>query len=316
MTNRSPRLARALPGLALAVTSCSLVTDLDFMGGVSTLAGAGDGGTSGAGDFGLGLGEAGDTVNVGGTVQGGTSWGGATIGSGGTSWGGATIGSGGANAGDGGTGNASGTATQAGEGGESGTGTSGGASGESGEGGAGSESAGTSGTSGSGASGAGASGRGGSSGTGGSGGSAGTSGNGGCAGANLQSDVENCGACGNECPDGEPCVKGVCVSSPCEGLCSTWTPLLRDQGELRADDIGEDARCFEVTGYVPPASGKREVSFWNFYSPRSFEVNGVAMVYVPATHGGVFTLPAERAGGYCVDISAGKEAWAGFVLPE
>ena len=308
--------------LTTATLGCSLITDLDFVGGHPSQSAAGAG-TAGAvigagGTENVTAATGGDTAGVAGSTGGCTSAldaGAVGIAAMGCGQGGTTDGP--SSAGEGGQG---GEGADAGMGGENGgeAGIAGENSGGTGAGGSGSGGAGQSGSSsgpaGGGSGGAGNAGAG--SGGAGSGGSAGIAGNQGCAGANLQTDTENCGRCGTVCDENEPCLAGVCVSSPCEGLCDDWTVVPRAASdEFKADKVGTRARCFEVTGTTPPATGTGKIKCWGVVPTRPLQVNGIRIPSDGANNCDR-PLPAPRAGGYCVQLADGDFDWAGFTIPD
>jgi hypothetical protein len=274
--------------VALAVAGCSLITPLDFVGGSATGSG-GRGGASGSGGTTGGRGGAGGTNPEGGMGEGAM---------------GNVAGGGASGRGAGGT---------AGKGGTAGTGgdPEGGDAGDAGEGGMG-----QGGSAGAGGAGAGGAGKGGASGLGGSSGGkagdtgAGTSGGGGCAGADLGSDPLHCGACGTTCGAEDYCIDGACVSSPCDGLCETFTSVPLENDGYRMDLIGNGEACFEVVGYVRTMSAP-QIICWEFVPGRVLEVNGT----VTACNPGGVAPGAERAGGYCVKAGAGDHDYAGFKFP-
>jgi hypothetical protein len=252
--------------LAVALASCSLITPLDFVGGVGGATGAG-GDTAGVGGIGAGTGGTAGTSADG----GGGNTGGGGVGGGGTAQGGSS-------------GDEGGDSGEAGHGGvgEGGTGEQGGSSGRGGA-----DSAGTGGDTG------------------------GTSGGGGCAGADVGSDPLHCGMCGTVCEDTEVCIEGDCVGSPCDGLCETWLTVPVAGDGYRMDDIGTGEQCFEVIGYAPTVAAPALIC-WNFVSPRLLEINGVQTECLVEPGA---PLPSERAGGYCVKVSAGDHWYAGFKFP-
>jgi hypothetical protein len=233
------RVGRSAVGIAVvaAVVGCSLLTPLDYVGGVTGPAGGSPTGSSGTGGT-LG----------GGGGSGAESGAGAFAGGGGGTEAGGTPGVGGSSA-EGGS---------AGEGGEAGE-VSAGTAGIGGVSGVGGADGGTGGSSGSGGAAAG-----------------GMGGVGGCPGVNLDEDPENCGTCGNVCDAAEQCLQGDCVGSPCDGLCPTFVTVLEGGDGFRMDDIGTAEQCFEVIGYVRNGSEPALVC-WNFQTGRTLEVNGAAI---------------------------------------
>ncbi len=306
---------RLAPLLALGAISCSLLVPLDYTGGVegspSNKAGRGGDGAAGSAAF---SGDGG-SMSEGGTGDGGAPEGGtdsgATGGVGGPATGGVgamggTGGDGGeaGEAGDGGTGGANG--------GMSGTGgASGGEGATAGQGGGGLGGAGGGGA-GAGGNGGRAGGRGGTSGMGGrSAGAGGTAGNDECPGADLQTDEMHCGNCTTVCPTGEECLGGVCVSSPCEGLCATWTGLPWSPGDgYRKENVGNGASCYEITGYNP-APVMPKVTCWELIDGRIFEINGQSISCPQLDPGADISAP-QRGDGYCVRVGAGEEEFGGF----
>jgi hypothetical protein len=310
---------RLAPMLALGAISCSLLVPLDYTGGEglpSNRAGRGGDGAAGSAAF-PGEGGAsneGGTGDTGGAPEGGTgAEPGGTGGVGGSESGGKG-GTGGESGGaEGGTGGTAGLDGAGGAmGGVSGTAGSGGDAATGGQGG-------TGGMSGGGVGGGGGRSVGGRGGTGGMGGktagAAGSSaGMGGCAGAPLMTDEMHCGNCTTVCPMGEECLGGVCVSSPCEGLCPSWTVLsLVESDGFRKDNVGFEAACFEVTGYNPTPNPPRAIC-WEFINGRTFKVNDQS-ISCPVADPGMTLTTEERAGGYCLQVGAGEHDYAGVRLP-
>ena len=318
---------RVLPLLAVAAvaTSCSLLIPLDYTGGTEP-ARASRGGQSGTGGLeagglageGLGgtLGEAGmneggqagaippeggvgNEAATGGTT-GGTlpSTGGDTsAGTGGSATGGDTGMGGTGGLGGGGTGGIDATGGME-SGGGGGT-PNGGMSGGGGNGGRAGRPAG---------------GRGGMGGMLGGMSGSGVAGNGDCGGADLRTDPLNCGSCGNACDAGQECAGGLCISSPCEGICATWTPA--DQNGAhdgpRKDDFGTVGDvCVQVDSYDPNPGYLPAFNCWNT-ATRSVQLNGVTMACGQGSK--AFNVP-KRAGGYCVHATPGTQSYAGFLMP-
>jgi hypothetical protein len=286
--------------LGLPAVGCSLIIPLDYTGGI---AGAGAGQTGFAGTLPVSLGGSSNQGGASGrSGQGGSGGQGGSVAGGGF---GGTSGSG--NGGPGGeegmaaNGGAAGAGgDDAGAGGESGEAGADGASGHAGMGGT----AGFAGTS------AGGNAMGGAS-AGISGG--GSSGGGGCAGADLTTDEEHCGSCSNVCLPDAQCIAGVCINTPCEGLCAPAVemPLVPNDG-YREDDIGSAATCHQVSAYNP-APNLPSIIAWNFVDTRTLKVNGVAVAH-EVEPGAPLGMP-RRAGGYCIQAGAGDYDWAGYKLP-
>jgi hypothetical protein len=307
MTFRQKRqhglLARLAPVLPLLVTGCSLIVPLDeyvgsgphggkaSSGGSGGSAGsvAGGGGNNAAvteGALGGTSGSTGGSTEVGGTGNGAV--GGSETGVGGT---GETGGSGGETD-DGGAVDPGGTAgePQGGDGpGPAIGGTAGSGTGETG------------GVDGVAASG----GRGGRSGMGGVGGI-------GCGKVNFKTDHDHCGSCEMACETAQECLAGICRSSPCDGVCATFTTIeMTPQQNYKTGNLGTAESCTEVIGYDPSPHPETFVC-WNVDPPRTVELNGVVL---PCNVGGrAFDVPL-RVGGYCVHVSAGQKNEAGFEFP-
>jgi len=311
---------RLAPMLALGAISCSLLVPLDYTGGEGLPANRAGRGGDGAAASAAFPGDGG-SINEGGTGDlGGAPDGGAGAESGGTGGKGGTEtggkgGTGGESGGDeGGTGGIAGRAGSGGAmGGVSGTAGSGGDAATGGQGG-------MSGTSGGGIGGGGGRTTGGRGGTGGMGGktagAAGSSaGMGGCAAAPLMTDEMHCGNCTTVCTTGEECLGGVCVSSPCEGLCDAWTTMPLQSDGYRVDSIQYADVCFERIGYAQEivAPNVPAIICWEFKNGRTLEVNGVP--YPCKSGDGAELTVAERAGGYCLHASAGDAGFAGLKLP-
>lgn len=299
--------ARVLPlvTVALAAIGCSVLVNTDFSGGTEPAA-------SNKG------GQGGDTI----MEIGGTFGFGGTFGQGGVNEGGEA-----AAPAEGGAGDEPGTS--------GGSGALGGASGEGDEGGAGEPEGGTGADEGVG----GSSGTGGTEPTGGAGmgGTAGTAGAtnggsdmGGTSGAtagmgatsgtggmtcdaDLTSDPMHCGSCDNACADGIACENGVCVTSPCAGLCPAATTIPKVGDGYREDNIPDTDVCFETDMYSVTAPALPSLICWNFMD-RVLQVNGVTLQC--KTEPGI-ALPPTRAAGYCVHatVSNSGDKSDGFKFP-
>ena len=310
--------------VAAMAVSCTLLIPLDYTGGTEP-ARASRGGQSGTGTVetggmageGLGgtLGEAGmsEGGQAGAMPEGGV---GNEAAVGGTTGGTAPSTGGDTAAGTGGT--PTGGDTGMGGTGDVGGGASGGTDATGGM-----ESGGGGGMPGGGMGGGGRGGRGGRGGLGGMSGMSGSgvAGNADCPDADLSIDPMNCGRCGHACGDGIVCENSVCVTSPCAGLtcASAPLPMPMDDGErYKANNIGKEDVCYEVTGYAAAIAPKKpSIISWNFTTAppvRKLEVNGVSVMINIADPGYGLTMP-ERAGGYCIHATAGDFDYAGVKLP-
>jgi len=124
----------------------------------------------------------------------------------------------------------------------------------------------------------------------------------------FQNDDNHCGSCGNACSGQQQCSGGECLRSPCDKLCSNPSAFVLDATGYRAEHIGTGMRCFETTAYHPSATEPRIVT-WEM-GGRTVRVNGVQ---IPTNQN--VSLESERAGGYCVQVSAGVPDYSGFLLP-
>ena len=297
-TRRAARrglLPRTTALLALSAIGCSLIIPLDYTGGTPG-AGAGNagfagflppetGGSAGQGGAG-GTGEAGGSGGQGG--RGGSS------GKGGTT----------AGSGDEGPGGEAGTGAHGGSTGEGGTTALGGEAGDTGtagaEGGMAGAEGGVGGTT---------------AGIGGRGGMGGMGGMGACPGVDLATDPEHCGSCEHACMAGSDCIDSVCIDSPCQGLCApaVEVPLKNTTGDgYYEENIGTGPTCHQVSAY-DPAPKLPSIISWEFETARTLQVNGV-LVTKKAEPGAPLSMP-RRAGGYCVQASAGMNSFAGYKLP-
>lgn len=152
------------------------------------------------------------------------------------------------------------------------------------------------------------------SGSGGLGGMSGSgAGTGGCGNPDLSTDHEHCGSCENACEINEECLEGSCTSSPCDGICTTFTSVTLSPGMgYKRDNIGTGEVCAEVTGYdvspEPPS-----LVCWNFDNPKVLELNGVVIDCNGV--GQEFDVPL-RVGGYCVHVAPGTNQFRGFEFPD
>jgi len=287
----------------LAAVGCSLIVPLDeYVGG----GGAGAGGVSSGGSAGFaplgGSGGASGQTALGGTsgdangARGGSGAKGGSAGSeGGSDNGGSPDTGGMAGEDNGGEGPTSGRGgTRGGSAGSAGGGMAGTTAGSGGG-----ETAGMGGV-------AGLGGRGGMSGMG------GMAGTGGCGNVDLQTDEEHCGSCEIACESNEECLEGHCASSPCDGICTTFSSVTLSPGMgYKRDNIGTGEVCAEVTGYdvspEPPS-----LVCWNFNGPTSLELNGTVINCTGV--GQEFDVPL-RLGGYCVHVAPGQSQFRGFEFP-
>ncbi|HEY3493732.1 MAG TPA: hypothetical protein VGK73_03555, partial [Polyangiaceae bacterium] len=127
----------------------------------------------------------------------------------------------------------------------------------------------------------------------------------------TEDDVENCGRCGNECPDDFFCSGGDCLRSPCDQICNNPTPVENVEDGFRIEPLGVNAGCYEVEGYNPTATDRRVVC-WEFTGNRMLRVNGEQH---PCLTGDGSPLDEPRAGGYCIQVTAGGASFAGILLP-
>jgi hypothetical protein len=133
-----------------------------------------------------------------------------------------------------------------------------------------------------------------------------------CTGSDLMTDEAHCGDCETVCEAGIRCIGGLCVSSPCAGLCDTWTTVPHTADGYRIESLSTAERCFENVGYAEEVEVPR-ILCWEFASGRTLDINGVS-VPCQGEPGAELTMPT-RAGGYCIHVGAGDFEFAGFRLP-
>ena len=128
----------------------------------------------------------------------------------------------------------------------------------------------------------------------------------------LDTDHDHCGNCGTACNSAQVCSGGTCLLSPCDKLCNPSESVALGDDGFRVEPLGSGNRCLEVKGYEPTATSARIVC-WNLDGSRTLRVNGSKVACL--TGDGV-PLGDERAGGYCVQVSAGPNPNnAGLILP-
>jgi hypothetical protein len=98
------------------------------------------------------------------------------------------------------------------------------------------------------------------------------------------------------------CTNGTCAPVPhygaCAGICDNAT--IATSRYYSSGSLGASERCIEVPFSLVSAS------CGGFASNRAFSVNGTAM----SCNGSSLVLPSARNGGYCLQASAGQNAWA------
>jgi hypothetical protein len=77
------------------------------------------------------------------------------------------------------------------------------------------------------------------------------------------------------------------------------------------EPLGLGSHCFEVDEYEPNATDRRVVC-WEFQGGRSLRVNGTSH---PCLTDDGSLLGPPRAGGYCIQVTAGGSNFAGVLLP-
>jgi hypothetical protein len=95
---------------------------------------------------------------------------------------------------------------------------------------------------------------------------------------------------------------GSTGAGPCAGLCTNPTAIAPN---MNSGDLGTAAVCDEVAG----SDGIDKIVCGNFVDPRTFTVNGTLFDCVTGVGG---DLPAPRNGGFCMQASAGQNAYAYF----
>ncbi|HEY4187025.1 MAG TPA: hypothetical protein VGP07_18260 [Polyangia bacterium] len=91
-------------------------------------------------------------------------------------------------------------------------------------------------------------------------------------------------------------------SGPCAGLCTNPTNFTVN-GSFQSGNIGTAAVCYQTTSVVHGGN------CGNFVSPRTLKVNGTTE---PCSGGNWASVPAAKNGGYCIQTTAGNQAFAFF----
>jgi len=104
------------------------------------------------------------------------------------------------------------------------------------------------------------------------------------------------GFCVNRGPGG-----GGIPTTPCSGICSN--PINFPGPNHQGNNIGSGAVCYQTMATLSGGN------CGNFAGGRTFSVNGQTM---SCDSGNWWSLPAPRAGGYCLSSTAGNYPWAFF----
>ena len=168
----------------------------------------------------------------------------------------------------------------------------------------------------------------------------------------LDSDKENCGACGDACPANQICEDASCVCEPeltqcgeecvdldsdpdhcggCDEACPVGEFCTARQCLASPCDgicnnptrvnAGADGFRVEPLGLTAgcyevrdyePTQTEARIVCWEFQAGRTLRVNGEL---TPCLAGAGAPLPDVRADGYCVQVSAGGATFAGFLFP-
>jgi hypothetical protein len=123
------------------------------------------------------------------------------------------------------------------------------------------------------------------------------------------SNTAACADDGNACTN-DVCSAGTCThpsnntctsATPCSGLCTN--PVIFTSNNYNSGNLGTGAVCYQTTASLSGGV------CGNLVSGRKLTVNGVQM---SCTSNWTTPLPAKRNGGYCVQTTAGNNAWAYF----
>ena len=97
-------------------------------------------------------------------------------------------------------------------------------------------------------------------------------------------------------------VNAASGNSPCTGLCTNPVNFTIS-GSFQSGNLNTGAVCYQTTSVIHGGN------CGNFVSPRTLSVNGTTE---PCTGSNWASIPATRNGGYCIQTTAGNQAWAYF----
>ena len=119
----------------------------------------------------------------------------------------------------------------------------------------------------------------------------------------------------SHCIDNDPCTSDICDAGFCRnpdnGSCASQTPcaaycanpVIYGASNYQSGNLGTNATCHETTAALHGGV------CGNFVSPRKLFVNGMEMT---CNWNNWTALPAAVHGGYCIQTTAGANAWAAF----
>jgi hypothetical protein len=121
---------------------------------------------------------------------------------------------------------------------------------------------------------------------------------------NTLACVDDGSACTNDVCSAGACThpqNGSCGSTPCSAFCAS--PTVYTTASYQSGNLGTAAVCYQTTAALSGGN------CGNFVSPRTLSVNGTMM---SCNNGNWSSLPPKVNGGYCVQTTAGSQAWAYF----